>query len=86
MIKSNLCDYSDAYKLVKGSITFVGQGAHTAAIVNDRNNKNVIFKNCDHLLTASVKKKTQLDNTNDIDFLVSMYNIIEYSDNYAKTL
>ena len=57
MIKSNLCDYSDAYKLVKGSITFVGQGAHTAAIVNDRNNKNVIFKNCDHLLTASVKKK-----------------------------
>ena len=57
MIKSNLCDYSDAYILVKGSITFVGQGAHTAAIVNDRNNKNVILKNCDHLLTASVKKK-----------------------------
>ena len=49
MIKFNLCDYSDAYILVKGTITVNNTG--TDAAPNNRN-KNVIFKNVDHLLTA----------------------------------
>ena len=43
MLKSNLCDYSDAYILVKGTITVNNTG--TAAASNNRN-KNVIFKKC----------------------------------------
>ena len=46
MLKANLCDYSDAYILVKETTTVVGQRANDAAIAADRNNKEVIFKNC----------------------------------------
>ena len=50
MLRTSLCDYSDAYILVKGTITV----ANTAAADADPNNtnKNVIFKNCLHLLAA----------------------------------
>ena len=46
MLKANLCDYSDAYILVKETTTVVGQRANDAAIAADRNNNEVIFKNC----------------------------------------
>ena len=36
MLKSNLCDFSDAYILIKGTITLIGQGVNVTA---DRNNK-----------------------------------------------
>ena len=40
----------------KGTITVVGEGAIDAAITEDKSRKQVIFKNCDYLLTVSVKK------------------------------
>ena len=43
MMRASLCDYSDAYILVKGNITVPNTG--TAAALNNRN-KKVIFKNC----------------------------------------
>ena len=46
MLKSSLCDYSDAYILVKGMITIAGAGADAAARQADERNKGVIFKNC----------------------------------------
>ena len=46
MLKTSLCDYSDQYAVVRGTITVVGQGADAAAIAVDRKNKQVIFKNC----------------------------------------
>ena len=46
MLKLSLCDYSDAYTLVKGAITINGQESHAAATAADRNNKRVSFKNC----------------------------------------
>ena len=39
MLKSSLCDYSDAYIPVSGTITVVEAGEDTAAIATDRNNK-----------------------------------------------
>ena len=45
MLKSSICDYSDVYILVKGTITLVGEGADAAAIQADGNNKHTIFKN-----------------------------------------
>ena len=43
LLRSRLCDYSDAYTLVGGTIIFVEAGANTATITLDRNNKQAIF-------------------------------------------
>ena len=84
MLKSSLCDYSDAYILVKGTISANNTVAQGAA-VNDAN-KKVIFKNCAPFTNCiSEINNTQIDNAKDIDIVMPMYNLIEYSDNYAKT-
>ena len=84
MLKSSLCDYSDAYILVKGTITVNNTAAQGAAANNT--NKKVIFKNCAPFTNCiSENNNTQIDNAKDIDIVMSMYNLIEYSDNYAKT-
>ena len=46
MLKSSLCDYSDAYILVKGTITITGAGDNAAARQADERDKGVVFKNC----------------------------------------
>ena len=46
MLKSSLCDYSDACILVKGTITIEGEGADAAASHADERDKGVAFKNC----------------------------------------
>ena len=46
MLKSNLCDYTDAYILVKGTIIITGAGDDDAAQRLDKRNKGIIFKNC----------------------------------------
>ena len=84
MLKSSLCDYSDAYNLVKGTITVNNTAAQGAAANNI--NKDVIFKNCAPFTNCiSEINNMQIDNAKDIDIVMPMYNLIEYSDNYAKT-
>ena len=84
MLKSSLCDYSDAYILVKGTSTVNNTAAQGAAANNT--NKKVIFKNCAPFTNCiSEINNTQIDNAKDIDIVMPMYNLIEYSDNYAKT-
>ena len=86
MLKSSLCDYSDAYILVKGKITNAGAGNDAAARQADERNKGVVFKNCAPFINCISKiNNTQIDNAKDIDIVMPMYNLIEYSDNYAKT-
>ena len=53
MIRSNLCDYRDAYILAKGTITVPSVAAAGAAVNNT--NKKLLFKNCAHLLIAYPK-------------------------------
>ena len=85
MLKSGLCDYSDAYILVKGRITIAGAG-QAAARQADESNKGVIFRNCAPFINCiSEINNTQVDNAKDIDIVMPMYNLIEYSDNYVKT-
>ena len=84
MLNSSLCDYSDAYILVKGTITV----NNTAAADADANNTNkkVIFKNCAPFTNCiSEIDNRQVDNAEDIDIVMPMNNLIEYSDNYSKT-
>ena len=84
MLKSSLCDYSDAYILVKGTISVNNTAAQGAAANNT--NKKVIFKNCAPFTNCiSETNNTQIDNAKDIDIVMPMYNLIEYSDTYAKT-
>ena len=84
MLKSSLCDYSDAYILVKGTISANNTAAQDAAANNI--NKRVIFKNCAPFTNCiSGINNTQIDNAKDIDIVMPMYNLIKYSDNYAKT-
>ena len=84
MLKSSLCDYSDAYILVKGTISVNNTAAAGAAANND--DKKVIFKNCAPFTNCiSEINNTQIGNAKDIDIVMPMYNLIEYSDNYAKT-
>ena len=84
MLKSSLCDYSDAYIIVKGTIAINGRGA--APRQADEKDKGVSFKNCAPFINCiSEINYTQIDNAKDVDIVMPMYNLIEYSDNYAKT-
>ena len=84
MLKSSLCDYSDAYIHVRVTITV----NNTAAADADANNTNkkVVFKNCAPFTKCiSEINNTNVDDAKDIDIVMPMYNLIEYSDNYSKT-
>ena len=86
MLRSNLCDYADAYILVKGTITITGAGNDDAAKRLDERNKGVIFKNCAPFTKCISRiNNTDIDTAQDIDIVMPMYNLIEYSDNYSKT-
>ena len=75
MLRSSLCDYSDAYIVVKGNIS-VNNTAAAAADPNNRN-KKVIFKNGEPF-TNSISKinNTQLNNAEYIDIVMPVYNLI----------
>ena len=83
MLKFGLCDYSDSYIIVKGTITVNNTAADGVAANNT--DKKVIFKNCAPFTNyISEINNTQVDNAKDIDIVMLMYNLIEYRDNYAK--
>ena len=76
MLKSSLCDYND----YKGTISVNNTAAEGAAANNT--NKKVIFKNCAPFTNCISKiNNTQVDNSKDIDIVMPMYNLIEYSHN-----
>ena len=84
MIRSNLCDFSDAYILVKGTITVPNTTAAAASVNNT--NKRVILKNCVPFTDCITKiNNTQVDDAQKIDIVMPMYNLKECSDAYLKT-
>ena len=86
MLRSNLCDYADSYVLVKGTRTITGAGNDDAARQADEKDKGVTFKNCAPFTKCISKiNNTDIDNAHDIDIVMPVYNLIEYSDNYSKT-
>ena len=77
MLKSGLCDYSDAQILVSETITVPNAG--TAAALN--NGKNIIIKKCAPFIDCINEiNDTQIDNAKDTDVVMLMYNLIEYND------
>ena len=74
-LESNLCDYSDAYILVRGNLTVVGAN----------NNTQVAFKKCAFSKCNTETNETFVDDAEHINVAMPMYNLIEYSDNYSDT-
>ena len=71
---------------MKEKLIVVGQGAHEAAIAADRNNKQLIFEiHAPFANYISEINNTYVDYTNDLDAVMVMYSLIEYSNNYSKT-
>ena len=81
MLRSNLCDYFDAYILVKGTITVAGSNPR------NRQNRPVILKNNALFVSCITRINGELiEDADDLDIVISMYNLLEYSKNYRKTI
>ena len=79
MLRSDLCDFSDAYIVVKGDITVTNPN-------NAKRNKAVAFKNNAPFINCISKiNGIKIDNAEDLDVVMHMYNLLEYSKNYKKT-
>ena len=78
MLQSDLCDFGDAYIVVKGTTT-----------VPDSNNvydKKLACKNNAPFISCISKiNNTHIDNADDSDIVMPMYNLLEYGKNYSKT-
>ena len=73
MLRSHLCDYSDAYTFVKGEITVTEPN-------NDAYDKKLAFKNNAPVISCISKiNNTLIDNAEDLDIVMLMYNLLEYS-------
>ena len=84
MLRSSLCYYGNPYRLLRGNISVNKTEAAGAAVNNT--NKKIIFKNCASFTNCLSKtNNTQIDNAEYIDIVMTMYNLIECSDNYSKT-
>ena len=78
MLRSNLCDFSDAYIVVKGTITVTEPD-------NAKKNKAVVFKNNAPFINCIPKiNGIKIDNAEDLDVVMPMYNLLEYSNSYKK--
>ena len=81
MLRSNLCDYSDAYILVKGTITVAGNN------LRGRQNRPLILKNNAPFISGITRINGELiEHADDLDIVMTMYNLLEYSKNYRKTI
>ena len=78
LLRSDLCDFNGAYIVVKGTIT-VANPADT------QRNKEVTFKNNAPFINCISKRNgIKIDNAEDLDVVMPMYNLLEYSKNYKK--
>ena len=76
MIRPSFCDYSNAYILLKGTITLPNTAAKGATVNNT--NKKVIFKNFAPFIDCITEiNNTQVDDAEKIDIVISMYTLTE---------
>ena len=79
MLRSDLCDCADAYIVVKGEFTVTDPN-------NDAHVKKLAFKNNAPFISCIWKiNNTLIDNAEDLDTVMPMYNLLEYSKSYSKT-
>ena len=86
MLRSDLCLYSGAYILVKGTITVNGvvNGVENEIL---RRNRPLILKNDAPFTSCMAKINNEfIEDADDLDIVIPMYNLLEYSKNYRKTI
>ena len=72
MLRSDICDFSDAYIVVKGIIAATNPN-------NAKRNNVVAFKNNAPFINCISKiNGVQIDNAEDLDLVMPMYNLLEY--------
>ena len=80
MLRSDLCDYSDTYVWVKGKITVINPND------NPNFNKELTLQNNAPFISCISNINNELvENSEDLDIVMPMYNLFEYSKNYEKT-
>ena len=80
MLRSDSCDYSDAYIVVKGTIDLLAAAANES----DKAEENVTFKNYAQFISCVSKiNSTLIGNAEDHDKVMPIYNLLEYSQNYG---
>ena len=80
MLRLDLCDYSDTYISVQGTIALVGTNS------NNRRDKLLSFKNNAPFRSCISKiNNTFMGNTENFDMVMWAYNLLEYGDNYSIT-
>ena len=82
MLRSNLCDFSDVFIVLEGDITLEGDNN-----ANKRNKNHLkTFKNNGPFINCILKVNgIQIDNAEDLDVVIPMQNLLEYSKIYRKT-
>ena len=83
MLRSDLCDYSDAYIFVKGDILV--RKATVRHFIDTRNRIFTFKNNAPFTNYISKINNVFIDNAEDLDIVLSMYNLLEHSKNYRKT-
>ena len=88
MLRSDLCDYSDAYILIKGKIVVTAPGVNNDANnIRDKRNRPVILKNNAPFVSCITRINGKLiEDADDLDIVMPMYNLLEYSKNHRKTV
>ena len=88
MLRPNLCDYSDAYILVKGKIVVTAPGVNNDVNnIRDKRNRPVILKNNPPFVSCITRINGELiEDADDLDIVMPMNNLLEYSKNYRKTI
>ena len=88
MLRSNLYDSSDAYILVKGTITVTAPGANNGVNnIRDKKNRSLILKNNAPFVSCIIRINGELiEDAYDLDIVMPMYNLLEYSKNYRETI
>ena len=80
MLRSNLCDYSDAYILVKCTIMVTAPGANDANNITDKRNRPLILKNNVSFVSCITRINGELiEDVDDLDIVMSMYNLLKFS-------
>ena len=81
MLRSDLCDYADSYILVNGTIKVAGNQP------SDRQNRPLILKNNAPFVSCITRINNELiEDVDDLDIVMPMYKLLEYSKNYRKTI
>ena len=85
MIRSHLRDYSNVHILVSRTITIDGEGDSDVSKLLYERNKGAKFKYCAPFTECvSNTNNTEIDNSRDIDVVMPIYKLIQYSDNYSN--